>query len=260
MQTQLYPPEFFNETYLHGTRASAAEIVEALWPTVQPSSAVDVGCGVGVFLAALAAKGVKDLCGVDGEWIAPEQLLVPRELFVRHDLREPFRLGRRFDLALCMEVAEHLPPAAAAPLVESLCLLAPIVLFSAAIPLQGGVGHLNEQWPEYWVRLFAARGYVVLDCIRSRIWESDKVFWWYAQNTLLFVEGSLLRADARLSRLSVEVANRPLAMVHPKAFLVYRTREAGGSSWEPSLRDVLSFAKRWAVRQWRRGVKRIAPA
>jgi hypothetical protein len=61
---------------------------------------------------------------------------------------------RTFDLAICLEVAEHLPPEAAEGFIDSLTRLAPVVLFSAAITFQVGNQHLNGQWPDYWATLF----------------------------------------------------------------------------------------------------------
>ena len=88
---------------------------------------------------------------------------------------------------MCLEVAEHLPETAAASLVESLVNLSSVVLFSAAIPMQGGTNHINEQWPEYWRRLFQVHGYRMLDLIQREIWKNAAVKFWYRQNTFLFV-------------------------------------------------------------------------
>lgn len=71
-------------------------------------------------------------------------------------------------------------------LVAVLTRAAKVVLFSAAPPGQGGVGHVNEQWPEYWRDLFQAHGFRMLDLIRSRIRDDQRVVWWYRQNLLLF--------------------------------------------------------------------------
>ena len=102
------------------------------------------------------------------------------------------KLNDAFDLAISMEVAEHLPERCAEPFVESLTRLADVVLFSAAVPFQGGIGHVNEQWGSYWVALFRNRGYTAVDIIRKRIWNDDQIPYWYRQNTLLFVKDGKL--------------------------------------------------------------------
>jgi len=128
------------------------------------------------------------------------------------------RLGR-FDLAMSLEVAEHLPPASAPVLVDSLVSHAPVVMFSAAIPFQGGEHHVNEQWPEYWASLFHERGFWVVDCLRREIWSHPAVNWWYAQNLLLFVEAEYLRNHPRLLREHALTGRRQLSLVHPRKYL-----------------------------------------
>ena len=99
-------------------------------------------------------------------------------------LRMPIHLERRFDLVLCLEVAEHLPADSAPTLIDSLVSLGPVIVFSAAIPYQGGTHHVNEQRPEYWARHFATKEYVPVDFLRRQIWQLHDVEWFYAQNIL----------------------------------------------------------------------------
>jgi hypothetical protein len=75
---------------------------------------------------------------------------------------------------------------------------APVILFSAALPGQGGTHHVNERWPGYWRDWFAGRGFVRLDPIRPRVWRDRRVEWWYQQNVYLFVKKTLLDNSPRL--------------------------------------------------------------
>src|SRR5262249_32708194 len=95
----------------------------------------------------------------------------------------------------------------------------PLVLFSAAIPFQGGIGHINEQWPDYWVRYFAEREYRPIDCIRRHIWNNPKVEWWFAQNTFLFARQDQLESRPALKKEWENTDARQLALVHPKKHL-----------------------------------------
>lgn len=91
-----------------------------------------------------------------------------------------------------------------------------IVLFSAAIPGQGGENHINEQWPEFWSGLFNERGYVGLDFVRRRIWNDRRIPYWYKQNILLYVK------EERISDLKLQDGFTqcfPLSVVHPELFL-----------------------------------------
>lgn len=201
------------------SQQSAREVVPLVMALVRPRRVVDLGCGKGIWLAVFAEHGVDEILGVDGDWQKREESRIPPERFMARDLREPFRVDREFDLAVSLEVAEHLPAHAAATVVDSLVGLSPVVLFSAAIPFQGGWHHVNEQWPDYWVRLFDERGYVLVDCIRQRIWDNAKVIWWYAQNMLLFVRRDRLSEYPALVKELDRASAFPLAVVHPEKYL-----------------------------------------
>jgi SAM-dependent methyltransferase len=199
-----------------GAYRSAQEVVPLVLELLRPRSLIDVGCGVGSWLVAFREHGVTDVLGVDGAYLDLDLLQIPREQFLAHDLERPLKLGRRFDLAVSLEVAEHLPAEHAATLVASLVGLAPVVLFSAAVPLQGGTHHVNEQWPGYWVSLFERHGYLVIDCLRDKVWSNDRVEWWYAQNMLFFCSPEALDNSSALKNELAPVRPEGLARVHPK--------------------------------------------
>jgi SAM-dependent methyltransferase len=210
----LYTTSFF-ETRDTNTRRSAQAVTPWIIELFQPRSVVDIGCGTGHWLSAFMAAGMGDLLGIDGEYVPRDQLSIPEELFVPHDLSAPILLKRTFDMAISLEVAEHLPPQRADSFVEDLCKLAPVVVFSAAIPHQGGTGHVNEQWPDYWANLFRKRGRLVLDCVREPFWSHPEVACHYAQNTLVYVTQEVLDAHPGLARYLVDGSLSSLARVHP---------------------------------------------
>ena len=131
------------------------------------------------------------------------------------DLNRPLPVTGRFDLAMCLEVVEHLPPDAGDAVVASLCALADTVLFSAAVPGQGGTGHLNEQWPEHWCERFLRHGFIHVDCVRPAVWTDERVSWWYRQNTLLFLRPERLAQLPALQALARTQQPSPLAIAHP---------------------------------------------
>ena len=142
---------------------------------VEAGSIIDVGCGPGGWLSVAADQGVRQLVGVD----APRALSGTRRFdgfeFIAADLSQPLAIDRQFDLAMSIETAEHLPAACAADFVRSLCSLAPVVLFSAAWPGAGGVEHHNEQWPSYWIELFAASDFEPFEVSRTMYWQDRTV-------------------------------------------------------------------------------------
>lgn len=202
-----------------GSASSASTMVPLLLEYVQPTSVVDVGCGTGEWLAAFARYGITDLLGIDREGVEQAELDNPTIPFARADLEQPIALGRTFDLAVSLEVAEHLPPDRADGFVADLVRLAPVVLFSAAIPSQGGRGHRNEGWPSAWARLFDRHGYDVVDCLRDRVWQCPEVEPWYAQNVLLFVRREWAGGELLLRAALDGAGGQALDRVHPAIYL-----------------------------------------
>lgn len=209
-----YTDAFF-AAHDEGARASASVVLPWLLELLAPRSIVDVGCGTGTWLQVARQNGIDDVLGLDGAWVRPDALEIPPERFLATDLAAPPTLDRTFDLVLSLEVAEHLPPSSAERLVDQLTALAHVVVFSAAVPGQGGDGHANEQWPEYWCELFARCGYEVVDCLREVFWNDDAVDWWYAQNLLLFARPAALDAIPAL-RDHPSRGRAPLPLVHPR--------------------------------------------
>ncbi len=181
----VYDPAFY-DTIAAGCRSSAEVVVPlilraaATTAVAGPPSVVDVGCGQGWWGAEFANHGC-DVTGVDGDYV-PDQR-IPN--FTAHDLRQPLPDLGHFDLAVSLEVAEHLPPERAAGFVADLCRLADVIVFSAATPHQPGAGHVNCQWPSYWAELFSRHGYRIDGSLRWAIWTDDRVEPWYRQNLLL---------------------------------------------------------------------------
>jgi SAM-dependent methyltransferase len=204
-EARYYTTKFYRE--IASAQDSAREILPMIFEVIKPSSLIDIGCGTGNWLATAHELGTKDIFGIDGAWVNKAQLVIPSEDFSARDLTLPLSLGRRFDLALSFEVAEHLPESAARIFVESLCSAADVVAFSAAIPGQGGRHHLNEQWPAYWADLFQEFKYQCFDYLRPRIWDNPRVAWYYAQNSLIFVRSGVAHSFGETVR--------PMSLVHP---------------------------------------------
>jgi len=201
-----------------GSIRSAKEILPIVFRLLDVESAADVGCGTGGWLAVCKAQGVREVLGIDGEYVDENMLHIAPDEFRSLDLSQPFDLGRTFDLVISLEVAEHLPEHAARTFVDSLTKHAQAVLFSAAIPYQGGKHHVNEQWQSYWAELFGSAGYVAVDCIRPLIWDNPNVQWWYAQNTILYVDPSAFARHPRLESEYRRQPSLPLSVVHPKLY------------------------------------------
>ena len=175
--------------YCHTQNAHSLEGPRAALPQLLrgqvPRSLLDVGCGRGTWLKAAFGLGIQDIFGVDGVNIPESELLISKSNFEQVNLEQEWGLGRRFEMALCFEVAEHLSPNGASMLVRCLARHADTIMFSAACPAQEGQHHINLQWPAYWQELFNREGYRCEDSLRWLIWLDDRIEPWYRQNLFL---------------------------------------------------------------------------
>lgn len=228
--SRVYAQSFFQDRNA-STRYAAEKILDiVLGMLPKVNSAADVGCGVGTWLAVLHERGVNEVRGFDGHWVNRDLLQIAADDFCEADLQNPVVADRRFDLAISLEVAEHLPEICADTFVKSLTGLADFVLFSAAIPAQGGVNHLNEQWQSYWAEKFQAREFDPVDPIRCKIWTDQKISIPYRQNMILYV------ARSRRSEVSAPVKDiGSLSVAHPELYDVRNSK-----SVKQSLSDLKS--------------------
>jgi SAM-dependent methyltransferase len=195
-----YSPSYYREVHRLAI-GPARRIVPILLDIANAKRVVDIGCGPGSWLSVFREHGAGVTIGVDQETIPASRLVIPQDCFRVVDLRAPFRMSETFDAALSFEVAEHLPATSADSFVESLCQLAPVVWFSAAVPGQGGLHHVNEQWPEYWRARFAGHGFSMFDAVRPFIWLDRSIPSWYRRNIFLFVRHDTVAEIPRLASL-----------------------------------------------------------
>ncbi len=208
----------FYDSQVQDSLTSAEIVVPLVLSMIDPppKSVVDVGCGLGAWLSVFQRNGIKQTLGIDGDHVTRERLMIATEDFLATNLSQPFDPGRTFDLAISLEVGEHITHSNVRNFVHSIANLAPIVLFSAAVPCQGGVNHVNEQWPEYWQSLFAEVGFVMSDPIRKQkaVWGEPRVCYWYRQNMFLLVSRGRLETDARMKELVEQNPLSDLLLLH----------------------------------------------
>jgi hypothetical protein len=187
-----------------------------------PKSVVDFGCGRGTWLKAFKEIGATKLVGFDGEWNSQRNMIDDSIIFNACDLNKgvPRDRNEKFELAISLEVAEHLEPSSAETVVQSLVSLSDIVLFSAAFTGQGGRNHINEQPHTYWARLFATHNYVPFDILRPVVWGDTRVEWWYRRNAFLYVRSnSVMYKTLRARKIDPMKDIALMDCVHPNRYL-----------------------------------------
>lgn len=205
--------------YIHTTDVHNIKAAEAFIPILfeeigMPRSVVDVGCGTGTWLRVFKEKGVANILGFDGDNVDFQQLHIHKSEYKVVDLSQPVELEQKFDLALCLEVAEHLPETSSDTLVNTLCRLSDKIIFSAAMPNQGGQNHINEQYFNYWKEKFNQRGFLAKDIFRHKIWNDSRIDCWYRQNIFLIEKVGNLP-------ISQESVN---AYYHPEIFRIKHSK------------------------------------
>lgn len=171
-----------------GALRSAEVFTDLLYPELNPRSVLDAGCGRGGWARKWRDAGASQVLGIDGDYVDRSKLYVDENEFQVVDLNLPFNLQRRFDLVQSLEVAEHLKPTSSEDFVASLVAHGDTVMFSAAVPGQGGTQHINERPIEFWRSLFARHGYEAFDFIRPRLHSSDQVEPWYKYNSVVYAK------------------------------------------------------------------------
>lgn len=180
-KTGSYTPHFY-EIIRDGCRSSADTLVPMLVEMFgEPETVLDVGGGEGWWSRAYEEFGAKTtlLESSDAETMSVGDRLT-------WDLDDP-RLADRvidhYDVAVCLEVAEHLHNPE--QLIDFLCKASDTIVFSAAIPGQSGAGHINCKWQSEWAAMFIERGYEVSQALAFHIWENRLIEPWYRQDLLI---------------------------------------------------------------------------
>jgi len=193
---------------------SAKQIVPFILECLPIKSVLDFGCAQGGWLSVFHEHGIKNIKGLDGEWVNTEDLLVPLESFHCVDLEKYQHLPtEKYDLCICLEVAEHLDIKYSDALIANLTNASDIILFSAAVPEQGGQNHVNERPPSFWRKKFDNNGFEQIDFLRDRYWRNDEVAWWYKQNIMIY---SKVNLRPKLMELCNDFYGNHV--IHPTAF------------------------------------------
>lgn len=181
----MYSQQFYDRNFGYAS-ALSERLTPFLCGILKVNSIIDFGCGEAKLLSDLSAGFLTDdILGLNYD--KPKSLCIPPEKFMQCDFTKELNLGRKFDLAISLEVAEHLDSQYACHFIDMLTSHSKgIVLFSAATPGQGGVHHVNEQPHEYWHEKFHSKGYFCFDIVRPYLQFFKLIPSWYRNNIFIY--------------------------------------------------------------------------
>lgn len=156
---EIYSDSFYEKRRQDPWRSEANHVGNVLYRMFEPQSVIDFGCAVGSHLEPFYKRGV-EVQGVEAHEAAIENAVIPQEHILQHDLREPFEVSKKYDLAISIEVAEHIPERFSDTFVSTISKSSNTIVLTAAQPGQGGDHHVNEQPKSYWVQKFEKRGFI----------------------------------------------------------------------------------------------------
>lgn len=236
---------YIHDEVTHNKKA-ASIIVPILCDLLDFKTVLDVGCGTGTWLSVFQENGSEEVLGLDGDHLDKRLFAknVSLKCFQSVDLKNGFDLNKKFDLVVCLEVAEHLPSSSEDSLVSSLCRHSNQIVFSAAIPGQGGQNHINEQWLSYWIEKFKRYDFQVFDILRPKIWENNNVENWYRQNIVLFRHKSIAEVGTgAIDMVLPEYWNQKTAEIEALKLQLNRIKEGkvGASFYLKSILKTLKY-------------------
>ena len=236
--------EFYDASFYEGQVATSLQSARIylgyLWQFLQPASVLDVGCGRGAWLKACHELGSRSLLGFDGDWNSQSAMIDSAVEFQSIDLNKPFSVPGKVDLAITLEVAEHLSPSTAPQFVKCITAASDVVLFSAAYSKQGGTNHINEQPHSYWARRFADHDFASFDLFRPVYWGHKEVCFWYRQNAFLYVRRGSPSWHQIAAHGLAEIADvNFMDCVHPELFGLRTAELEGGTGFMSHMSDLV---------------------
>lgn len=223
MKNEIYNESFYDEQREKSHQSANASIcyindIYMQYMGKNWSSVVDFGCGTGSWLAAFSYENSNAVInGFDWGEMSEHQYYISPDLIKKVDLSKEVITDRKYDICISLEVAEHLSESCADRMVGNLCEASDFIVFSAAVPGQGGKSHINEKPQSYWKEKFNKRGYLAIDSFREKAWNNERIEVWYRQNVIVYIKN-----DAIVENMRKEAISRDIKMItdiiHPSLF------------------------------------------
>lgn len=180
-----YNNEFYDKHY-EGSYQSAYIILSYIKNYLKVNSIIDFGCGAGTWCLAAKNLGVSMIYGIDSNSLSRAQSNDCTINYIQSDIGKKMPLLPKFDLTISVEVGEHISENDSDAYITNLVNASNIILFSAAVPGQEGLHHINEQPLSYWVKKFKKHHFELVDSLRGVFWNNSSVEIWYRNNIVFF--------------------------------------------------------------------------
>lgn len=167
---------------------------------------------MGTWCKAASDLGVENILGLDQHVYEQQYMLISDKNYIRFNLKNKLNGYGPFDIAISVEVAEHIDNTYVDSFIRNVCSQSNVVLFSAALPFQGGTGHINEKRCSFWKQKFNKYGYEIIDCIRPHFWDDQNIEIWYRNNCVLFVKNHMY--SEFVTKIPKDMP--PLDIIHPE--------------------------------------------
>lgn len=215
----------YSDTYFDkhemAARNSARQVVPFVMSVLRPTSIADVGCGSGQWTKEFISNGVRKAYAFDA-FASPCWGVTANSVeFQKIDLENRVADFPDVELVCWLEVAEHLSESSCSRILSDIVERTDAILFSCALPGQGGTGHISERRLSDWVSDFEEVGFCCEDILRPRFWNDEDISWWYRQNTVIFVKENSVASNAIL-KFQLPTF-RGMDLIHPDLFEVNRT-------------------------------------
>jgi hypothetical protein len=168
-------------------------------------SCIDLGCGLGSWSHSLLKHGIERVDMIDHPSLDKSLLKLNEKLnFYPVDLDKDLPPSSFYDLAVCIEVLEHFEESRAKVILEFLVKQADLILFSAAIPGQNGIGHINCKRHAYWHKLFKQHGFDFYDGVKPKLMKNELINFWIRQNLFFYYKPNQSWRFEGLSNITTE--------------------------------------------------------
>jgi hypothetical protein len=214
---------------------SAKYIIDEIFQYFESSTSfIDYGCGLGAWASVFESKGIQKFKCFDHPTLPKEKLLIQnKENFFPMDLEYELPEISKVDFCICIEVLEHFSDTKGRDIINFLTSSSDLILFSAAIPNQKGVGHINEQRHNYWHNIFQSKGFMFYDGFKSELFKHEnEIKFFHLQNMFIYYNDSNKHlflghhnvSSQRFELVARDIIEKPLGISDlfkelPKAFI-----------------------------------------